>query len=599
MIFNAITRIGRRGLLADLVVATFPLLMLTRALQVDANFGGMTDCRTCFAWAAIASDSGLFVLLLLLYGMLLVTPGRALQLLLKLLMLGLLLLYLVDLILLDMMAIRLNFSEALKYATAIGPTYDIVRGYIAEASPLLWISAALGVVLVVAFLLAPVTAGRWRWRALGLCGGLAALLWLFVPRVAYVHSWGYENVVQVNLSSGVMVAYSDPFIAELKERNESRDALACRDTPAPASRPNIVLVILESFSMHHSNFFSGLNDFTPQLDRIARENRAHTNFHANGFTTEAGLLALLTGRISLPIVEENNLGAGVSFQGGFNLEETLPKRLRSEGYYSAFLTSGDLGFLDKEAWLKSIGFDHTEGHQQRFYRNWPRFHFQAAPDRALYLRSQRVIEALEQRDRPFLAVIETVSTHLPFINPETGERSEAAALAYADRALGEFYDRMVRSGYFTRGGVMLIVSDHRTMTPISPGERERFGDRAESLVPLVVVDPERASKGIDTALGQQTDLVESLLGRVSGRLCPSFFGSDLFDPASSADCVFHGSGVVKERVSVLCSGAPAAVVRLNGDDTAFEGKAPARGQLILDYLNSERLRRLSGRYNLN
>ncbi|WP_426417192.1 LTA synthase family protein [Aestuariirhabdus sp. LZHN29] len=587
----------RRGFLGDSVIIAFPLLMLTRALQVDSNFGGLTDCYSCFFWAALQSDISLFVLLLLFYGAVLLTPVLALRLLLKLAMLSLLLLYVVDLVLLDLMAIRLNFSEAIKYAFAVGPIYDIAKAYISESNPWLLLSTVSGVVLVSVFLIAPVSLERWRTNTLLLMlPALALAAWL-PSNVGYVHSWGYENVLRVNLSSGVTEPYSAPFIEALEQRNRDRPLLQCNKTDGTGAGRNVVLVILESFSAYHSRFFSGLNDLTPQMDRIARENRALTNFHANGFTTEAGLLALLTGRISLPVVEENSLGAGVSFKGGFNLDHTLPKMLSNEGYFSAFLTSGDLGFLDKGKWLKSIGFDHVEGHQHPFYRPWPRFHFQAAPDRALYLRSLQAIEKLETRPRPFFLTVETVSTHLPFINPETGIKTEAAAVSYADKALGEFYDRIVKSGFFKRGGMLLIVSDHRSMTPIKSAELERFGERAESLVPMIIVDPLQNFTGEDDALGQQTDLVGSLQSQVAGVSCQGRFQSDLFDPSSNADCVFHSSGVVRDRVSVLCHGEPEQVVILNGDDTGFEGSAPPQALRILDYINGERVRRLSGRYD--
>lgn len=65
---------------------------------------------------------------------------------------------------------------------------------------------------------------------------------------------------------------------------------------------NIVVVVLESFSMYHSQFFSGISDQTPNLDRIARENISFHNFYANGYTTEQALIALILGTPPFPFV---------------------------------------------------------------------------------------------------------------------------------------------------------------------------------------------------------------------------------------------------------------------------------------------------------
>ena len=63
----------------------------------------------------------------------------------------------------------------------------------------------------------------------------------------------------------------------------------------------IVLVIVESLSSYHSALLGG-NGWTPELDRIAGHSRWFTNFHANGFTTDHGLIALFTGKAPLPSV---------------------------------------------------------------------------------------------------------------------------------------------------------------------------------------------------------------------------------------------------------------------------------------------------------
>ncbi len=149
----------------------------------------------------------------------------------------------------------------------------------------------------------------------------------------------------------------------------------------------MVMVVLEGFSMYHSRFFSGLADFTPNLDRIAANHTAFTRFWANGFTTENGLIALLGGQVPTPGPDQIVFGGGFAFDGFSDLPHSLPRQFGSHGYQSAFLTAGDLSFSGKGAWLDELGFDELIGHDDPFFDGWPRLHFNAAPDSALYLRA--------------------------------------------------------------------------------------------------------------------------------------------------------------------------------------------------------------------
>jgi lipoteichoic acid synthase len=88
--------------------------------------------------------------------------------------------------------------------------------------------------------------------------------------------------------------------------------------------------VIESWSSWQSEYFSVLNNWTPRLDQIAPEYHANKNFHANGFTTNEGLIALLIGYQPIPAVKTYN--ARAPFQNFWNLKQTLPRMLRKQGY---------------------------------------------------------------------------------------------------------------------------------------------------------------------------------------------------------------------------------------------------------------------------
>ena len=194
----------------------------------------------------------------------------------------------------------------------------------------------------------------------------------------------FKNFIEINFGRGLDTPYSKDFKLEILKTGINDDT-NCEQKEKNVPKKNIILLILESFSMYHSKFFSGINDYTPNLDKIALKGKAFTNFISNGFTTEHALISIFTGKFPIPNIKESQYNFfSDSFKGFYNLDNTLPKILNRNGYYSEFLTTGNLGFSNKGAWLKNIGFDYIEGNDATYYKNFKRFHFDAAPDDALY-----------------------------------------------------------------------------------------------------------------------------------------------------------------------------------------------------------------------
>jgi phosphoglycerol transferase MdoB-like AlkP superfamily enzyme len=409
------------------------------------------------------------------------------------------------------------------------------------------------------------------------------------PR-AVGQTWAYLNLFEVNLDRGAALPYSDAVAAALGASHEDlRTGGIC--TALPARRPDVLMVVVEGLSTYQSRFFSGLSDVTPNLDRIARRHTAFTRFHANGYTTEGGLIALLGGEVPLPSTGPVFFGGGFVYDGFFDLPRSLPRLFGEQGYRTAFLTTGDLAFGGKGAWLDSLGFDEVDGHDDPFYDGWPRMHFHAAPDSALYLRALRWLDE-RPGATPFFLVVETVSSHHPFIEPSTHRKSEPAAFAYADRQLGHFYDALDRRGRLD-SLVLVVVSDHRTMTPLRPEEMDRFGEEAHALVPLVIADPARPGPRQVEARFQQVDLATSFNAMLTGRSCTTAVRGDLLaDPPAPPRCTLHARADDRGKVDIAC-GDDRATVRLHGDDTRLESGSVPDAQSLVGQIDLERIERRS------
>jgi phosphoglycerol transferase MdoB-like AlkP superfamily enzyme len=539
------------------------------------------------ALSIFKQDALIVSVLLILYVVSSLVRVSILKVLFRLSMLGILLLYYLDLAAFQIFSVRLSFNDVFHYISDIH--------FLPTLFKLPFLNTLLIFIIILVFIISCIAfifhqgPQSPKTSILILLAGLMIGGFHFSgkPGTYFIHDWMFKNFIEINLGRGLDTPYSKQFIETVLKTGIDEN-LKCTENTKSASQKNIVLLILESFSMYHSRFFSGINNYTPQLDRIAAEGRAFKNFISNGFTTEHGLIAFFTGKFPIPGIKESKYNFySDDFKGYYDLENPLPKILARNGYYSEFLTSGHLGFSNKGEWLKNLGFDYIEGHEADLYKGHKRFHFQSVPDDVLY---ERVLQRLKEikSNAPYFMAIETVSTHLPFIDPVTEERSEPLAIQFADTALGNFYDDLNKTDFFDNG-ILIVVSDHRTLNVVHPEEIDLFGPKAPALVPLIIIGPEYS--GVEKDLFQQTDIFTSIKNHVSEVSCTSDFSGDLLKiPSTPPTFAVYVRGDDRSLISVFSEKAH-ATFRLEGDETKLIVGEIEDFYYIVRKLNYDRLSR--------
>ncbi len=128
------------------------------------------------------------------------------------------------------------------------------------------------------------------------------------------------------------------------------------------------------------------------------------------------------------------------------------------------MSASNLNFLDQRTFLSGIGFTTIVGEEA--FKNQKKYVFDAAPDQDLYTQTLKIVE--KQKDPYFLA-LQTISFHKPFNSPY-GDTEEDAR-RYADKTLYYFYQQLKKEKFFDNG-ILIIVGDHRKMTPLMSGEKE-------------------------------------------------------------------------------------------------------------------------------
>lgn len=559
-------------------------LFWLRREQVIVTLEHELTCRACLFDRQWLADGPMLATFALLLALSLVLRAWWVRTGLRLLALAIALVYLADIYVYNNFFVRLQLRDAVIYGRKLGLVWDQFAQSQSYAA-LFGLGAALAVALLAAAWPAGWTPAPRR-RPL-LATAAAALLVAAVANAAWMptfpSTWIVRNVFAHNLRHGVEVAYDD---ADVSRLHRLRDTLPWHCLSGTPSRPSVVLLVTESWSPYHSRLFSGINDWTPRMDAIAQRGRYFTNFHAGGENTNAGLISLLLGMdFYSPVNDSLSLAP---FEGLWGRRSTLPRQLAAQGYDTVFMTTGDLSFSDKGAWLKDIGFAEVDGHDAPEYDGLPRLNFNAAPDEYLYRKALKYIAA--PHPRPFLLVIENVSTHHPYTHPYSGIRRESAVFHYFDMTASRFYEKLAASG-FLHENLLVVASDHRAMTRVRPREEAEFGASAPARIPAFIVSDTVAPGAVDAPLAQ-SDLLPSLVNRVAGRACSRQPVADMFAPAVAADrCLMHAPNSDWNVIKAYC-GARTLTVHLDGSRSVVEaddGEVPADAAALKDAVAIRRL----------
>ncbi len=580
------------GLLIALVpIAALLALIYTRMSSVDRAYGKAVGCSGCFNQSVFIHDLPhlLFLALAILLGFSI--KNWVLNRFFRFLSLLALLIFVSDLVVHKELSTRLLLNDAwvfIKQSYIIGD-HLINTDFINSSMTFMVLVVLIAVILLLAWPSLTLLSRRTN-TALVTTLFVSFIASMFIPTTQYVHNWALVNVIAINLKRGETTAYSEKIIEQALAADNNKSALLC--SPGQNERYDLIVLILESWSPYQSALFSGINDWTPRLDSIAKQHSYYTNMHAMGFTTNEGLMGMLGG------VELLSTGKSrTPFVTAWGYEKTLPKILKNNGYYTSFLTTGNLNFSHKDKWLEHIGFDDIEGNKHPFYDGMKRMHFGAAPDEALYQRTLQHLNQIEggkshNARAPYLVVVESVSSHHPYIHPHTGERDSQAVFGYMDDTAADFYQALEARGYFEHGR-LLIISDHRAMMPVTSDEQTLLKRATLSQIPAILVGPGAPQGAVDVGF-HQSDLLATMERSTSKEFCGEHGVRDLLAPTETTQrCLYHGRGDSRELVNVFCPDGE-GTIRLSGDKTRMfqaEGLSKARQKEVVEWLNNYRILR--------
>ena len=213
-------------------------------------------------------------------------------------------------------------------------------------------------------------------------------------------------------------------------------------------RPNIVLVILESFS-------TNALDAMPNLMRLAKEGIYFSNAYSSSYRTDRGIVSLMS---AFPGQPTSSLMTVPSKSR--NLPQ-IGKALKQEGYLLNFYYGGDEDFTNMRSYLIDGGFENRV--VDKDFPLQDRMSKWGAHDHIVLERASREIRQryTQYPDNQYFDVILTLSSHEPFDVPFTSDFSHAYlnSVAYTDSCLGAFVDSLKQHPLWD-STIVILSPDH-------------------------------------------------------------------------------------------------------------------------------------------
>jgi len=292
------------------------------------------------------------------------------------------------------------------------------------------------------------------------------------------------------------------------------------------TRPNVVILLLESWSADLISTLGGTEGITPEFHKLENEGILFTNFYASGNRSEQAMSAILGGFPSTPITAiTHNLDKILKLP-------SLTKTLEKEGYSTSFYFGGQLMYGGIKSFISVNGFDIIK-EESDINDKLPRGKLGIHDE---YMLNEQLND-LGSEKQPFFSVLFTVSTHSPYDQPmedviswaaRSGQNDYLNSAYYTDKCLGEYFEKAKKQPWYSNT-LFILVADHSHNTynnwPVNSKEYRK--------IPLLlygdVIQDEFRGEKIDE-IGSQTDVGVTLLSQLNIGHDDFFWSRNLFNP---------------------------------------------------------------------
>lgn len=319
------------------------------------------------------------------------------------------------------------------------------------------------------------------------------------------------------------------------------------------SRPNIVLVICESFSMFKSSMSGNPLNTTPYFKQMCDSGIFFNRCFSPTFGTARGVFATLTG---IPDVQLSKFST--RNPAAIN-QHTIINSF--EDYNKFYFIGGNSDFNNFEGLIKNI--DQVKIYQEGDFKSAP-LNVWGISDKNLFMEAE---EVFSQQKKPFFAILQTADNHRPFSIPQEDSDfikrivPEDTLHKYGFESLKEFqafcytdycFKKLIEEGkkqLWFNNTIFVFIGDHGVegeTSSIYPNKLN-LGRLSDEHVPLLFYAPELLTPATRSEVASQIDVLPTIAGMLHQSYINSTLGRDLLNSKNKMDAAFiihHDEGTI-------------------------------------------------------
>ncbi|HAN17749.1 MAG: hypothetical protein A2X13_08345 [Bacteroidetes bacterium GWC2_33_15] len=390
-----------------------------------------------------------------------------------------------------------------------------------------------------------------------------------------VHSLIYKNNLEKNYEF-MNTSEAEKIVSELNYQNGKNSSVLKNN------RPNIVIIILESFSSKVVESLEGKWPVAKNLNQLAKEGILFTNFYANADRSDKGIVSILSGYPAQP------MASIIKFP---KKTQTLPfinQELEKSGYESCFYYGGDIDFANMRSYFINAGFDKIisdKNFESKYNTSKWGVHDEHMFD--------KLYSDIQTDKQPFFKSIFTLSSHDPFEVPgktviEGNDRASKYlnSIHYSDSCLGDFFTKIKKTETWNNT-LFILVADHGSGRP---GNNPIYAVDKYKIPMLWIGGALKDSAFWVNTYGSQTDIAKTLLNQMGIESGMFSFSKDIFNNSGTNYGYYvynDGFAFINDSATVVFDNSKNGLLFSNGINTEeilLKGKALLQ-ITAKDYLN--------------
>ncbi|RPH32291.1 MAG: alkaline phosphatase family protein [Bacteroidales bacterium] len=328
-----------------------------------------------------------------------------------------------------------------------------------------------------------------------------------------------------------------------------------------SNRPNVVIILLESFTSKVIEPLGGLKGVTPNFNELSKQGILFNHVFASGDRSDKGIVATVSG---FPAQSTKSI---IKYPLKSQKLPTISGVFDSLGYRTTFYYGGNPDFANIRSYLYSAKFRNmiTQDDFPKSYRNskW------GVHDEYVF---ERLIADCDTANGAFFKMCFTLTSHEPFEIPSrpkfdsSDEQTKFInAIHYTDSCIGVFFNE-ARTKEWYKNTLFILIADH--------GHRYPGGDINYSLnkfkIPMLWLGGAVSRDSlVIQKMGSQVDLAATLLCQIGVKSNQFKFSKNLLSNGCKpyAYYVFNdGFGFVADSASVIFDHTSKRFILKEGSD---------------------------------